>query len=398
MFKGETASVKKMMKQRYRFLTRAVLGVLAFVCSSSVSLAESAETSGDFRTEALQAILYDLSTDTVLFEKNPDQEMVPSSMTKTLLVYMMFEKLSQKEVKPDDLFVVSEKAWRMGGSRMFVQLGSSVSFSELLQGVVVQSGNDACIVLAEGLAGSESQFTNLMNTKAKALGAQNTHFLNCTGWPESGHVSTARDLLIFGIRTWRDFPELYAQYYPQKIFVHNGIEQYNRNPLLSSGQGDGLKTGHTKSGGFGFLGSGQRGDRRVIFVVNGLGSDTARKEASLQMLKHGLDGFEVITLYDSNGSVGEIPLLQGGSPKLFLKTLQPIRVTIRRGTKDQIKTKITLAEGSLKLPIQKDQQMGTLTVQTTGLPDKTFPVFAAETVLESGLWARLVAWVKSLWV
>ena len=280
---------KRMMRQGDRFLSKLAFGILIFMYGSPVSLSDGLETSGDFYTEALQAILYDLTTDTVLFEKNSDQEMVPSSMTKALLIYMMFEKLAKKEVKPDDLFVVSEKAWRMGGSRMFVKLGSSVSFSDLLQGVVVQSGNDACIVLAEGLAGSEAQFTSLMNAKAEALGAKRTHFLNCTGWPESGHVSTARDLLIFGIRTFKDFPELYAKYYPQKVFVHNGIQQYNRNPLLASNQGDGLKTGHTKSGGFGFLGSGQRGGRRVIFVINGLGTDAARKEASLQMLKYGLD-------------------------------------------------------------------------------------------------------------
>lgn len=345
-----------------------------------------------FHTDAPQAILYDMQTDTLLFEKEADQAIVPSSLTKVVLIYMLFERLSKGEVQLTDLFPVSEKAWRMGGSKMFVTLGSQISFGDLLQGAIVQSGNDACVVLTEGLAGSEEAFVSLMNQKAIALGAQNTHFLNSTGWPERGHTSTPRDLLLFGLRTIRDFPDLYARYYKQIEFIYNGIRQTNRNPLLYLNPGggtvfDGIKTGHTDEGGYSLIGSGVRGDRRLIFVISGLKSVKQRATAAEQMVKYGFDHFEIVTLYPANTQVHQEPILGGSPTVVSLMTLAPITVTVRRGHKDMTTKKIQMS-ANLKLPIQKGQELGHLIVSSPGFSDKAFPLVASDDVQALGTFKK----------
>ncbi len=208
----------------------------------------------------------------VLLEKNADIEMPPSSMTKLMTIYLVYERLKQGKMKLDDELLVSERAWKMGGSKMFVQVGTQVRVEDLIRGVIVQSGNDACIVLAEAIAGSEEQFAELMNQKAKELGLTNSNFRNSTGWPDPEQHMSCRDIATLARRIIRDFPEYY-HYDAEKTFKYNNIEQGNRNPLVQKGTADGLKTGHTEAGGYGLVASSKRGERRVILVLNGLEFD-----------------------------------------------------------------------------------------------------------------------------
>ncbi|HYH18896.1 MAG TPA: D-alanyl-D-alanine carboxypeptidase family protein, partial [Azospirillum sp.] len=238
-------------------------------------------------TIAKQAILLDMTSSTVLFEKNADQRMPPSSMSKVMTMYMVFEALKSGRLSLEHTLPVSERAWRMQGSKMFVELHNMIKIDDLIKGVIVQSGNDACIVLAEGLAGSEPAFAEQMNKKAKEIGLTATNLTNATGWPDPNHYVTARDLAILAERLIKDFPEYY-HYYSIRDFQYHGIKQGNRNPLLYRGIGaDGLKTGHTDAAGYGLTGSAEREGRRLILVVNGLPSMQARADESARLIEWG---------------------------------------------------------------------------------------------------------------
>ncbi|MBN9543690.1 MAG: D-alanyl-D-alanine carboxypeptidase, partial [Alphaproteobacteria bacterium] len=223
-------------------------------------------------TKAPHAILVDYDTDTVIFEKEADVPTVPSSMSKLMTVYVIFDKLKKGELKLNERFLVSENAWRKQGSKMFLHVGSSVTLEDLIKGIIIQSGNDACITAAEGIAGTEEEFVNILNEKAKELGLTNSHFVNSTGWPDDNHKMSMRDLSILSKHLINDFPEYYS-YFAEREFVYNNIKQQNRNLSLNRFNGvDGLKTGHTDAGGYGIAMSAQQKNRRLIVVVNGLSS------------------------------------------------------------------------------------------------------------------------------
>ena len=222
-------------------------------------------------TAARWAFVQDFATGAALLDKNADVEMPPSSMTKLMTIFLVYERLQQGKMKLDDELLVSERAWHMGGSKMFVQIGTQVRVEDLIRGVIVQSGNDACIVLAEAISGSEEQFAELMNQKAKELGLTNSFFKNSTGWPDPEQHMSCRDIATLARRIIHDFPEYY-HYDAEKTFKYNNIEQGNRNPLVQKGTADGLKTGHTEAGGYGVVASTKRGERRVILVLNGMNS------------------------------------------------------------------------------------------------------------------------------
>ena len=213
-------------------------------------------------TNAKQALLYDQETKTIIFEKNADDLMSPSSMSKIMTIYLLFKKMKEGDVKLDDKFKVSKKAWKKGGSRMFLNLNSFVTVEDLIRGIIVQSGNDACITLAEGISGSEDEFVYEMNLLAEEIGLKDSTFKNSTGWPDADHLMTARDLLTLAERTIQDFPEYY-HYYTEREFEYNKIKQFNRNPLIFSDlNADGLKTGHTSLGGYGLVASVEKKNRR----------------------------------------------------------------------------------------------------------------------------------------
>ncbi|MGE4061483.1 MAG: D-alanyl-D-alanine carboxypeptidase family protein, partial [Sphingomonadales bacterium] len=240
-----------------------------------------------YEIQAKQAIMVDYTTGTVLMEKNPDERMAPSSMTKMMTDYVVFDALKKGAMKLDEELTVSERAWKMGGSTMFLKVGDRVKVEDLLKGTIIVSGNDACVALAEGLGGSVEGFSNMMNQMAAQLGMKNSHFVNPHGLSEPEHYSSARDLAILAAHIIREFPEYYP-YYSQREFAYgenlktgDPINQQNRNPTLGVVDGvDGLKTGYTEEGGYGVTVSGKRGDTRLILVVNGLPSTRARAEES----------------------------------------------------------------------------------------------------------------------
>ncbi|HEY8189199.1 MAG TPA: D-alanyl-D-alanine carboxypeptidase family protein, partial [Micavibrio sp.] len=236
-------------------------------------------------TPAKQAIMLDFDTGAILMEKNADERMTPSSMSKEMTMYMVFEALKSGKLTLEQTLPISERAWRMQGSKMFVGINSQVKVEDLVRGVIIQSGNDAAIALAEGVGGTEDNFALMLNKKAEELGMKNSHFMNASGWPDPQHYSTAHDLSILAYRMVHDFPEYY-HYYSEKEFTYNNIKQGNRNPLLYRNIGaDGIKTGHTDEGGYGLIGSGILDNRRVIFVVNGLSSMQERADESARMLE-----------------------------------------------------------------------------------------------------------------
>ncbi|MEC8725219.1 MAG: D-alanyl-D-alanine carboxypeptidase family protein, partial [Pseudomonadota bacterium] len=247
-------------------------------------------------TAAPYAYILDLSTDTVLLSKQASIPMPPASMSKLMTVYMVFDRLKRGSLSLDDEFPVSRKAWKKGGSKMFVKVGDKVSVADLLRGIIVQSGNDACIVVAEAIGGSEDTFAEMMTEKGKEIGLKDSIFTNATGWPDPRHRMSARDLAILAKRLINEFPELYKMF-NEKTFTYNNIKQGNRNPLLYRNIGaDGLKTGHTVAAGYGLASSAQRGDRRIVVVVNGLKSVRQRSKESFRLMEWAFKAFKPVSV------------------------------------------------------------------------------------------------------
>ncbi len=341
-------------------------------------------------TEARQAILVDWATNTVLFEKNADERMHPSSMSKLMTVYLLFEALKNGSVKLDDEFPVSEKAWRMGGSKMFVALDSKVKVEDLIQGIVVQSGNDACIVVAEGLAGSEEAFVEKMNQKAKEIGLEHSTFVNATGWPDPNHLMTARDLSILARRTIADFPQYY-HYYGEIDFTYNGIKQGNRNPLLYKDLGaDGLKTGHTDEGGYGLTGSAKRGDRRLILVLNGLPTMKSRFEESERIMDWGFREFDDYTLFKKGDTVSDAEVWLGDRATVPLVADSDLKVTLPRTSRRGMKVTVKY-DGPIPAPIAKGTKLAELVINAPDMPPMEIPLVAGADVGGLGFGGRIVA-------
>ncbi|MFP6730486.1 MAG: D-alanyl-D-alanine carboxypeptidase family protein, partial [Alphaproteobacteria bacterium] len=269
-------------------------------------------------TTAKQAILIDNVTGKVLFEKDADELMEPSSMSKIMTIYMIFDRLADGSLKLEDTLPVSEKAWRKGGSKMFVKLGSRVTIEDLLRGIVIQSGNDATIVVAEGLAGDEQTFAAEMTEQAHEMGMVSSNFTNASGWPDEAHRVTARDLALLAKRTIENFPQYYG-YYSELEFTYNEIRQGNRNPLLYKKIGaDGLKTGHTTRAGYGLTGSAIRDGRRLILALNGMTSAKARSREAERMIEYGFREFTNYALFEAGATVGEADVWLGDAATLPL--------------------------------------------------------------------------------
>ena len=346
-------------------------------------------------TIAKQAILVDDNTGAVLLAKNADELMHPSSMSKLMTVYMVFEKLAKGELKLTDTFPVSERAWRQGGSKMFVQLGSQVSVDDLLHGVIVQSGNDACIVLAEGLAGSESAFADQETKRARELGLTKSTFKNATGWPDPQHLMTARDLATLAHHVIQDFPQYY-KLFSEIDFTYNGIKQGNRNPLLYKNLNvDGLKTGHTDEGGYGLTASAKRGDRRLILVVNGLGSMNERSQESQRLLEWGFREFDDYALFKAGDKIDEADVWLGAQPRVPLVLEHDLVVTLAKSARRDLKVKVVY-DGPVPAPIQQGQPIGHLEVSAPNLETMSVPLVAANSVGRLNASGRLSAAVSYL--
>lgn len=345
-------------------------------------------------TNAKQAIILDASTGTILFEKNADERMPTSSMSKVMTIYMVFDSLKSGAVKLDDTFLVSEKAWRMGGSKMFVDINTRVKVEDLIRGVIVQSGNDATVVLAEGLSGSEIAFADAMTKKAKELGMENSNFMNASGWPDENHYSTARDLAILGMAMIRDFPDYY-KYYAELDFEYHGIKQGNRNPLLYRNIGaDGIKTGHTEAAGYGLIGSAVSGDRRVIMVVNGIESMQARADESVRLMEWALQGFANKVLVKKDQIIAEASVVYGQAPKVALAASEDVILTVPKLAKAPAKIEVHY-KGPLTAPLTKGQEVGIIRITPEGATTaREMPLVVAADVGELGFFSKTLAKAK----
>lgn len=342
-------------------------------------------------TTAKQAIVVDYDTGFVLYEKNADERMAPSSMTKVMTTYLALDAVEQGRVKLDQTFHISEKAWKTGGSRMFVQVGTDVKVEDLLRGMIVQSGNDATVAIAEGLSGSEELFADAMNQKAKDLGMANTHFINAHGLAEDQHYSTARDLAILATHAISDHPKHY-HYHSEKEFTYNNIKQPNRNPLLFRNVGaDGLKTGHTDAGGYGLIGTAKNDKgRRVIIVVNGLTSEKERADQSIQLISWALNAFDPITLFKAGEIVDQANVVLGKQATVPLTVEKDIRVPIPVSLRNDLKVEISY-KGPLQAPVKKGDVVGTLKISIPRVKDFEVPLVAAADVEKIGLFAGAFA-------
>lgn len=375
---------------RYASLIAPMVALLALV--------GAAPQANAFETSAREALLLDVSTGTALFEKNPDQLMPPASMSKMMTTYMIFDGLKKGELKLDDTFTVSANAWKKGGaasggSTMFLKPGEVVTLEDLIRGIVIQSGNDACIVVAEGLAGSEEAFAEKMTAKGKEIGLLNTTFRNATGLPHPEHKTTARDLATLAYRTIVDSPDYYA-YYAEKEFTHNGIRQGNRNPLLYKDVGaDGLKTGHTNEAGYGLTASATQGDRRLILVLNGLPSMKSRFEESERLMSWGFREFDTYTLFEPGEQVSEAEVWLGNEKTVPLVIPEGLTATLSREGRKDMEVKVSY-DGPIRAPIVAGDSIATLTVTVPDISPIEVPLAAGASVEEMGYIGKLAIALK----
>ncbi|MBI0535024.1 D-alanyl-D-alanine carboxypeptidase [Roseomonas sp. KE2513] len=345
---------------------------------------------GPVDTAARLALIIDADTGAVLLEKNADERMPPSSMSKLMTIYVVFDLLKQGRLTMEQELPVSERAWRMGGSKMFVQLGTSVKVQDLIRGVIIQSGNDACIVLAEGIAGSETQFAEMLNDYGRKLGLTASTFRNATGWPDPEHRMTCRDLSILARRLISDFPDNF-RIYSERSFVWNNITQENRNPLLGRVAGaDGLKTGHTDEAGYGLTGTAKRGDRRLILVVNGLSSMAARREETERLMEWAFREFENVALFRASDTIEEAPVYLGERLKVPLVGGRDVVLTLPKQWRRSLQVRLRY-DSPVPAPIAKGQELGKLEVSGAGVPPMSVPLLAGADVSKLGLIPRIPA-------
>ncbi len=348
------------------------------------------------RLLAKQAILMDVRTGKVLLEKNADQAMPPSSMSKMMTSYLVEEKIKKGELTLDTQYPVSEKAWRMGGSKMFVPLNGIVSVGDLLKGIIIQSGNDACIVVAEGISGSEEAFVMEMNESAKKMGLTHTQFMNASGWPQEGHYSTARDLALLGIRVAQDHPDTY-KIYSEKDFTFGTdnkgrpIKQGNRNPLLyKDDMGcDGIKTGHTEDGGYGIVASFTDSGQRYMMVINGLKTMRQRSEEATKILAWVKQNFINKQIYKSGDIVEkEAPVWLGVKETVPLVVADDVSLLLPRSEQDKVEMKVHF-ESPLPAPLKKGDAMGKVVITAASLQHEVI-LIAAQDVEKVGFFTRLL--------
>ena len=345
------------------------------------------------------AYVTDFGSGKVLMEKNPDALMKPASMAKIMTVYIAFQRIADGSLSLDDTFLISTKAWRKGGSKTFVEVGKRVSVHDLLRGIVVQSGNDAAIAVAEGISGTEDGFAEEMNYVARQLGMENSTFRNSTGWPDPEQFTTARDLNILATAMIRDFPvdtypELYSMF-AEKDFSYNGIKQGNRNPLVYGTQGaDGLKTGHTEESGYGLVGSANRDGQRVIMVLNGLTSMKQRSSESRRLMDLMFREFKLYRFFDAGDPVDQANIWLGKVQKLDLVLEEPLHLVLSRTDRRRMKMSMQWND-PVPAPITAGQDIGTLVLE---LPDEklVYPLTAARDVGELGVFDRVGEALKYL--
>lgn len=334
-------------------------------------------------------LLIDMDSDTVLAAKDPEQRLEPASLTKIMTAYAVFRELRDGSIKMSDQVLISEKAWKTPGSRMFIEVNKRVSVEDLLKGMIIQSGNDASVALAEHVAGSEEAFANVMNDQARRLGMRNTHFVNSTGLPDKDHYTTPHDIALVTEAMIREFPELY-KLYSVKEFTYNDIRQHNRNNLLWRDESvDGVKTGHTDAAGYCLVSSAKRDGMRLVSVVMGTSSEKARINESQSLLNYGFRFFETHRLYGAGDRLTRTRVWMGEREEMALGLAQDLSVTIPRRQYDKLNAR-TEIQPQLEAPLSKGQKVGEVIVELDGSEIVRRPLVALEDIPEGGLWRKAV--------
>lgn len=375
--------------------------LLTSVLALALAATPVAAAAPPYNTEAPIAYMQDLSSGAVLYSKNADHRMPPASMAKMMTTHIAFRLIQRGELKLDQKFVVRPETWKQwhgpqAGSTMFLSPGEEVSVENLLHGIVTLSGNDACVVLAEGIAGTEQAFAALMNEEAKRLGMSNSHFGNSNGWPDEGITyTTAKDLTRLARATVEETPDLYKQFYGTREFTWGktmggaAITQGNRNPLLGRVEGaDGLKTGHTEEAGFGFTGSAEQNGRRLIMVVAGLDSFSGRIAESVRFMDWGFRAWKAQPLFKKGQEVEKAPVQLGSESEVGLVAPKNLAVTLPRGASANMTVKLVY-DGPIKAPIKKGDKIAQLVVSTPDTAPQVMPLVAANDVEEAGIFGRL---------
>lgn len=346
-------------------------------------------------TKAEQAIVMDFDTNEILFEKNSNLKTSPASMTKIMTVYAAFDRLKNTNLSIENECVVSAKAYKMGGSRTFLEIDDKVSLDELLKGIIIQSGNDASVALAECLAGTEDDFAKLMNVYAKRLGMINTNFLNSSGWPEEDHYSTVYDLALLSNALIREFPDLYL-YFSDKEFTYNDIKQPNRNKLLSSVQGaDGLKTGFTKASGWGIAATAKRDNRRITTVINGTNSSRSRLNEASNLINWAFSQTSQKLLVDENQVIVEVDVWLGNKPRVNLVSSKKVVSTLSFDQIQLIKSSLHYKK-PIEAPIKKGEVYGKLIIDIDGKPNIEVELISQESIASVNPISKVFAAMKYL--
>ncbi|MDN5248234.1 MAG: D-alanyl-D-alanine carboxypeptidase family protein [Wolbachia endosymbiont of Tyrophagus putrescentiae] len=341
-----------------------------------------------FRTKAKQAVVLDLTSDLFIFEHNADEQMAPSSMSKLMTLYIAFDYLKAGMISMEDKFQVSREAWERKGSSMFLREGQLVTVRDLLEGVIIASGNDACITLAEGIAGSEENFVLEMNEIAQRLNLNNSHFVNSSGWPDEDHFMSARDLAILSKRIFTDFPEYYKLFSKQYI-TFNNVVQKNKNLLLFQDIGvDGLKTGNTNTGGYGIGISAKRDNRRIFVIVNGLSTEKERIVEAKRLLLYSFNHFNTKKIFAKDDIVEEVDVLYGKDRKVPVTVKNDVVISYNRSMRDKVKVRIEYMN-MVPAPIKKGQQIGKVIIEMPDIKEQIIPLYTMNDVEEQNYMEKL---------
>ncbi|MEN9479728.1 MAG: hypothetical protein RLZZ298_1123 [Pseudomonadota bacterium] len=360
--------------------------LLALICAGQ-SLAQQAPVPPELAAKSW--LLLEMGSGQMLTSEKADERLEPASLTKLMTAYLTFKALQQKTIAISQPLPVSEKAWRTGGSKMFIRVDTQVPVDDLIKGMIVQSGNDACVTLAEAIAGSEESFAQMMNREAQRLGMKNSNFMNSTGLPDPQHYTTARDLSLLASALIRDFPEDYKKYYSMKEFRYNNITQPNRNRLLFIDPTvDGVKTGHTEAAGYCLISSALRENRRLLSVVLGTKSDSARASESLKLLNWGFLSFDSVTLFTKDKEVATLPVWKGAQNTVKAGFSNDFSVVLPKGYTDKLKSEF-IPVARLIAPIALGQNIGLLKVSLDGKPYGEYPVLALEEVTLGNIFVRI---------
>ena len=370
------------------FQFRKFIALIAFFTLTGHALAQQLPVPPALAAKSW--LLLEMGSGQVLTAEKPDERIEPASLTKLMTAYLTFAALRQKTIALDQPVPVSQKAWKTGGSKMFIRVDTQVPVEDLIKGMIVQSGNDACVALAEAIAGSEESFAQMMNREAKRLGMNSSNFTNSTGLPDPMLYTTARDLATLASALIRDFPEEYKKYYSMKEFRYNNITQPNRNRLLFMDSSvDGVKTGHTEGAGYCLVSSALRDQRRLLSVVLGTKSDATRASESLKLLNWGFQSYDAVTLFAKDQPVATLRVWKGTQKTVKAGFERPFMIAVPRGYADKVKSEFT-PQPRLMAPIQAGQQLGSLKVTIDGKLYGEYPVPALENVGLIGIFGRTI--------